>query len=168
MKYSSFLYQQLNITAPQKTENKANDVIESKQPPKNSDAESGERKRIGVLDTEPTRIGAAPDGLTPQQQELREAVIKRFTLNSVTKYITEQINHINNKQQLTEKISILFDENGKPPANAPLEDIVRVREQIESEMHMLEAIYYAMDVHLSEIKEIEDAAMELVKHRSER
>ena len=122
----------------------------------------GKRKKIGVIDTEPKAIVHTPEGLTPQQQALREAVIQRFTVNKMNRYISERLKHIMYKQQLADGIRFLFDEHGRPPTNAPLEDIIAVREKIESDIKMLEAICFAMRNHLAKVKEAEETAFELI------
>lgn len=124
---------------------------------------AGQRKKIGQLDSDPKRIGHIPDNLTPVQRSLREAVIRRFSVNKVNKFITEQIKHINYKRQLTGGLRLLFDEYGRPPANAPLEDIVAARKKMEAEIRMLEAICTSMRNHLSRIREIEDLAFEMME-----
>ena len=165
MKYNRFLRESLTrgqagkpgdaaVDEPKATPEPA-EVTESAQEPG-----LGQRQKIGLLDTEPKRIGHTPEGLTPQQQALREAVINRFTVNKVNRYITEQIEHINYKHQLAAGIRQLFDEHGRPPANAPLESIIAARKKMESDIKMLEAICFSMRNHLSKIKEIEEMAIE--------
>jgi hypothetical protein len=126
------------------------------------------RGKIGLLDTEPIGSGKIPEGLTPQQEELLKEVYKRFTVHKINSYLEEQINHINHKRLIGESIKLLFDEHGKPPANAPLEDILAARKKIEAEIHMLDAICSAMRISLSKIREIEDLAIESIGGRLEK
>ena len=127
-----------------------------------TDFRLGKRKKIGLVDDEPKAIVHTPEGLTPRQQALREAVVNRFMAKKAEKYISEQIEHINSKQQLAKKLRFLFDEAGRPPANAPIEDIVAVRKKIEAEIRFLEAICSAMRSHLTKVKEAEEMAFELI------
>jgi hypothetical protein len=122
------------------------------------------RMKIGLIDTEPTNIRHAPEGLTPPQQALREAVINKFTTNRINKYIKEQMAHINFRQTIADGIRLLFDEHGRPPANAPLEDIIAERKNIEAQILMLEAICAALRNRFMKVKEIEDMALELLGH----
>lgn len=132
------------------------------------DLNLGQRMKIGTLDTEPRKIGQMPEGLTSEQQALLEGVFKRFTVQKINKYIEGQVRHINYKRQLGESLRLLFDEHGRPPANAPLEDIIAARKKIEAEIHMLEAICSAMRVGLSKVKEIEDMALESIHGQFEK
>jgi hypothetical protein len=120
------------------------------------------RKKIGVVDFTPKRIGFSPPGLNERQLALRQAIVNRFTSNKIKRYIAEQTRHVNFHKHISEGIKILFDERGNPPANAPLESIIEVREQLESQVVMLEAICSAMRSHIVQIKEIEDAAFTML------
>jgi hypothetical protein len=158
------LGKRLTRAALARLENPASAVVSNYRIRRNDkrDLQLGNRKKIGLIDTEPKAIVHTPEGLTPRQKALREAVIQRFTAKKINRYITEQIKHINYKQHLADGIRFLFDEHGRPPANAPLEDIIAVREKIESDIKMLEAICFAMRNHLSKVKEAEDMAFELI------
>ena len=103
-----------------------------------------------------------------QEQEMREAVLQRFNAKKVSEYITDQMKHINSNQDLADGIRFLFDERGRPPANAPLEDIIAAREKIESDIRMLEAICSAMRNRLARIREVEDMAFELIGGQSKK
>lgn len=122
----------------------------------------GNRKKIGLNDSAPKAVVDAPEGLTAHQKALYDAVVNRFTAKKVEKFISEQMDHINLKRQLSKGIRFLFDEKGNPPANAPLEDIVSVRKKIEADIQLLEAICSAMRSHLAMVKEAEEMAFELV------
>jgi len=126
------------------------------------------RDKIGLLDTEPLKKGEKSSKLTPEQQELLEAVFARFTVHKVNEYLEEQFEHINYKRHIGETIKLLFDEKGKPPANAPLEEIIAARKKLEDDIHMLEALCSAMRVSLSQVREIEDLALELVNGQFEK
>jgi hypothetical protein len=122
----------------------------------------GERQKIGLVDTEPKRSSVVPEGLNAHQATLREAAINRFKAIKYKAYISEQLININARMQLSSEIRNLFDEHGRPPANAPLEDIIAEREKTENAIAWLEAICLEMRNNLTRIKEIEDFAMKLM------
>lgn len=126
--------------------------------------EKAAKKKIGVIPGEPKRVGHEPEGLTKAQSALREAIVNRFTVNKIKRYVTEQLKYINYRQHVCEAVKILFDERGNPPANAPLSDIIEARENLESQLAMLEAICSAMRSHIVELKEIEHAAFEMFEN----
>ncbi len=121
-----------------------------------------DRKKIGLIDTEPKSSRKTPEGLTAQQQALREAAIKHFKANKVKAYIAEQIKHVNPNRQIGDGIRFLFDNHGNPPANVPLEDIFAERKKIEAQIRWLEALCSELRNNLSKVKEIEDLALELI------
>jgi hypothetical protein len=125
--------------------------------------EKEDRKKIGVVGTEPKRVGYSPEGLTERQMALREAIVNRFTTNKIKRYITEQLRYINYHRHISEGLKILFDERGNPPANAPIFAIIEARQKLESQVKMLEAICSALHSHIVQIKEIESAAFEMIK-----
>ena len=118
------------------------------------------RKKIGLIDTEPQNSIKSIEGLTGPQQALREAAIKNFKANKIKAYIEKQIEHINVNQQIGEGIRFLFDKNGNPPANLPIEDIIEERKKIEAQIRWLEALCSEMRNQLSKVKEMEDLALE--------
>lgn len=124
------------------------------------------RQRIGLLDTEPKNSAIRPEGLTPHQQALREAAIKKFKSNKVKSFIAKQVKHINSSRQVADGIRFLFDENGLPPSNAPLEDITAERRKIESEIKWFNAMSEELQNKLIQIKEIEELALELIEKES--
>ena len=118
------------------------------------------RKKIGLIDTEPIDSSRSIEGLTAPQQALREATIKKFRANKIRAYVEKQIKHVNLNQQIGEGIRFLFDKNGNPPANLPLEDIIEERKKIEAQIRWLEALCSEMRNQLSKVKEIEGLALE--------
>jgi hypothetical protein len=119
------------------------------------------KNKIGAIPGEPVRVGHEPEGMTEEQSALRDAIVNRFTVNKMKRYVTEQLKYINFNRHISDTVKILFDENGKPPANAPLPDIIEARVQLESQLAMLEAICAVLRNHIVEIKEIENAAFEM-------
>jgi hypothetical protein len=126
-----------------------------------------ERDKISIIQGDPKRVGSTPEGLTEPQQVLREAIVNRFTINKMRRYITEQLNYITYYQHVTEGVQMLFDERGNPPANAPIPTIIETREKLEGQLSMLEAVCSALRAHIVELKEIENAAFELFKQQQD-
>ncbi|WP_415883515.1 hypothetical protein [Neptuniibacter sp. QD34_54] len=129
------------------------------------DTNQEKRKRIGLLDTEPRNSRIKPEGLTAQQQALREAAINQFKSNKIKAFIAKQVKHINSNRQVADGIRFLFDEHGLPPANAPLEDIISERKKIESEIRWFEAMCSELRNKLGQVKEIEELAMEMLENQ---
>ena len=67
---------------------------------------------------------------------------------------------------LAEGIKFLFDEHGRPPANAPLEDIIDERRHIEYQIKWFEAILLELRNRLIRVKEVEDYALEMLSRAS--
>ena len=169
MKYNQFLQECLTKSAKGDSNNVTGDTSATNGNRSANDGPQVEaRDKIGLLDTEPLKKGEKSDKLSPEQQELLEAVFARFTVHKVNEYLDEQFDHINYKRHIGETVKQLFDENGKPPVNAPLEDIIAARKKLEDEIHMLEAVCSAMRVSLSQVQEIEDLALELVNGQFEK
>lgn len=122
----------------------------------------GTRKKIGLIDSEPQGEAQTIERLTPAQQAMREAVINNFKSNKLRAYISEQLVHINSTRQIGDIIRFLFDENGRPPANVPLEEIIEERKKIETQLNWLEALCAEMRNNLVRIRQVEDQALELL------
>lgn len=118
------------------------------------------RELIGPITGKPVTTHPDLDKLTPQQRALRQAVIREFKSKKMRKFVERQVEHINMRIQVGEGIRFLFDEHGRPPANAPLEDIVWQRQQIEYQIKWFEAVLIELQGTLVRIKEIEDQALD--------
>lgn len=103
-----------------------------------------------------------PSGLKPHQAALRQAVVDAFNAKKARKFLQKQVHHISANRELAEGIKFLFDEQGRPPANAPLEDIVEERRKIEYQILWLEAVLSEMRHRLIKIREVEDYALEML------
>jgi len=125
--------------------------------------EEAVRKKIGIIAGDPKRVRHSPEGLTASQLALREAIVNRFSTNKIKRYITEQLQYINCQRHVAEGVKMLFDERGNPPANAPIPAIIEARVKLESQLVMLEAICSALRSHIVQIKEVENAAFEMLK-----
>lgn len=122
----------------------------------------GLRERIGPIDGNPVTTHPNLEALAPNQRALRLAAIKEFKAKKVRKFIETQVTHINGSTRIAEGIRFLFDEHGRPPPNAPLEDIVAERRRIEYEIRWFEAILIELNDRLVKVKEIEDMAFDLI------
>ncbi|GAX59666.1 16S rRNA uridine-516 pseudouridylate synthase and related pseudouridylate synthases [Candidatus Scalindua japonica] len=122
----------------------------------------GERKKICKIDTEPKDLKKSLEGLTAPQKALREASIRKFKVNKVKAFIAEQVKHININRQIGDSIRFLFDKDGEPPVNLPLEDIIAERMKIETQIRWFEALCSELRNNLSKVKEIEDLALDLI------
>jgi hypothetical protein len=125
--------------------------------------QSGARERIGTVTSEVASISQKPEGLSEAQNALREATLNHFKANKVRSFITKHVQFINSKRQVAESIRFLFDEHGRPPANAPLEDIIAERKKIEADIRWFEAMCSELRNKLVQVKEIEDLALELME-----
>jgi hypothetical protein len=128
--------------------------------PKHEEQRQAGRPRIGPVREDP--VTGQPDlsQLSPQQRALREAVLKEFQARKARNFVEKQIEHIDTNRRVSEGIQFLFDEQGHPPPNAPLEDIVAERERIEYHIRWFEAMLAELKNQLVKVREIEDYAFE--------
>ena len=96
------------------------------------------------------------------QDAMRQSVVEWFHAKKSSNYLQQQINHIVSTRELVNGIQFLFDENQRAPANAPLEDIVEQRRMIEYRLLWLESFAAEMRDRLHKVREIEDAALEVL------
>jgi hypothetical protein len=130
--------------------------------PAPEDLAPGTRAKIGAIDGDPVTSHPHLDALSEQQRALRLAVIQEFKSRKVKKYVEKQVRHINVNERVAEGIEFLFDEEGRPPKNMPMEDIVAERRQIEYQIRWFEAILDELQNRLVRVKEIEDHALDLL------
>ncbi|MCX5901718.1 MAG: hypothetical protein NTX06_13485 [Proteobacteria bacterium] len=122
----------------------------------------GVRKKIGLVETEPKNAEQTPEGLTKHQQSLRESAIKRFKSKKIEKFVSKQIEHFKSTQEVAEVITFFFDENGKPPSNLSLEDIIAERNNLKAQIHWIHAIRSEMQNKLALLKKREALALALI------
>ncbi len=96
------------------------------------------------------------------QDAMRQSVVEWFHAKKSSNYLQQQINHIVSVRELVNGIQFLFDENQRAPTNAPLEDIVEQRRMIEYRLLWLESFTAEMRDRLRKLREIEDAALEVL------
>ena len=120
----------------------------------------GNRPKLGPVQGDPVTKRPNLAALTPRQRALRLAVIREFKAKKVRKFVEKQVEHLNTNRQIVEGIKFLFDEHGAPPRNAPLEDIVQERRNIEYQIRWFDAVLTELRNRLVKVKEIEDYAFE--------
>ena len=104
--------------------------------------------------------------LSPQQNALRTAMLDAYRARKARRFIERQVEHINIHREMAEGIKFLFDEHGRPPPNAPLEDIVDERRRIEYQIKWFEGILLELNNRLIRVKEVEDYAFEMLSRAS--
>ncbi|HRP27489.1 MAG TPA: hypothetical protein PLG77_03555 [Burkholderiaceae bacterium] len=124
------------------------------------------RKRLSPVPEDPQT--GRPDSalLSPQQRALRTAMIDAYAAKKARRFLERQVEHINVKRELAEGIKFLFDEHGRPPTNAPLEDIVDERRRIEYQIKWFEGILQELHHRLIRVREVEDYAFEMLSRAS--
>ena len=120
------------------------------------------RERLSPAPIDPKTGRPDPSQLKPHQAALRQAVIDSFNAKKARKFLQKQVHHISVNRELSEGIKFLFDEHGRAPANAPLEDIVEERRMIEYQLLWLEGALEELRHRLVKIREVEDYALEML------
>ena len=121
----------------------------------------GKRERLSPVPLD-DRGRVDPSQMAPHQAALRQAVVDTFHAKKARSFLQKQVTHINAHRALANGIKFLFDENGRAPANAPLEDIIEERRMVEYHLMWLESLVAEMRHRLVRVREIEDAALELL------
>ena len=129
--------------------------------------QEGNRPKIGPVQGDPVTTHPDLDKLTPYQRGLREALRRELRTRKVKNFVQKQVKYINGNRQVIEEIKILFDENGQPPANAPLEDIMAERRQLEYQIKWFEAMVLELQTRLLRVREIEALALDVLEHSPE-
>jgi hypothetical protein len=128
----------------------------------------GTREKLGPVQGDPVTTHPDLDKLTPYQRGLREALRRELRTRKVKNFVQRQVKYINGNRQVNEEIKFLFDENGQPPANAPLEDIMAERRQLEYQIKWFEAMVLELQTRLLRVREIEALALDIVEHTPEK
>lgn len=124
------------------------------------------RPRLSPSPVNPNTGRPEPEGLTPHQRALRAAMMDAFNATKARRFVERSVQHIATNRELAEGIKFLFDEHGRPPANAPLEDIVDERKKIEYQIKWFEAILLELRNRLVRVREVEDYAFEMLSRAS--
>jgi hypothetical protein len=122
---------------------------------------SNKRERLSPVPLD-ERGRIDPSRMNPNQAALRQAVVDSFNAKKARTFLQKQVNHINASRELANGIKFLFDEHGRAPANAPLEDIIEERRKVEYHLMWLESLTIEMRHRLVKIREVEDAALEVL------
>jgi hypothetical protein len=123
-------------------------------------------KRLSPVPVNPETQRPDPTMLTQHQEALRQAMINVFTAQKARRSLERQVEHISPNRNLAEGIKILFDDKGRPPANAPLEDIVEERRRLEYHVMWFEGILAELRNRLVRTREVEDYAFEMLSRAS--
>ncbi len=126
---------------------------------------AGTRLSPAPLDSKTERPD--PTKLLPHQEALRQAMLNVFTAQKARRSLERQVQHISPNRNLAEGIKILFDDQGRPPENVPLEDIVEERRRLEYHVRWFEGILAELRNRLVRVKEVEDYAFEMLSRASE-
>ncbi len=132
-------------------------MTEPKHPP------PGTRKKLGYIDGHPVTTHPDLSRLTPTQKGLREALLREFKARKAKKFVEKQVQYINGNRQVAESIKILFDEHGQAPHNAPIEDIIEERRQLEYQIKWFEAMVLELQTRLLRVREIEALALDVLE-----
>jgi hypothetical protein len=127
-----------------------------------SSATPSARKRLSPAGENPETGRRDPSTLSPHQAALRTAMVDAFNAKKARRFMERNVNHISANRDLAEGIKFLFDEHGRPPENAPLEDIIDERRHIEYQIKWFEAILLELRNRLIRVKEVEDYALEML------
>lgn len=103
----------------------------------------------------------------PLKKELRQEVFRQFVINKFKRKLGRHVEYIVGTREIAEAIKYLFDEHGTPPANAPIEEIVAKRKEVEAQLRWLDVVSAELRVRLSSIKEIEESAQALMEQERE-
>jgi len=137
------------------------------------DSSAPEQQNITAVEPQKKRERLAPallddhgrvdtSKMSVPQDAMRQSVVEWFQAKKSSNYLQQQINHIVSTRELMNGIQFLFDENHRAPANAPLEDIVEERRMIEYRLLWLDSFATEMRDRLRKIREIEEAALEVL------
>lgn len=123
-------------------------------------------KRLSPVPVNPETQRPDPTMLAQHQEALRQAMINVFTAQKARRSLERQVEHISPNRNLAEGIKILFDDKGRPPPNAPLEDIVEERRRLEYHVMWFEGILAELRNRLVRTREVEDYAFEMLSRAS--
>jgi hypothetical protein len=118
--------------------------------------------RLSPVPVNPETLRPDPTKLAPHQEALRQAMLNVFTAQKARRSLERQVQHISPNRNLAEGIKLLFDDQGRPPANVPLEDIVEERRHLEYHIKWFEGILAELKNRLVRTREVEDYALEML------
>jgi hypothetical protein len=103
-----------------------------------------------------------PGKLNAHQAALRQAVVNAFNAKKARAFLQKHVHHISVNRELSDGIRFLFDDEGRAPRNAPLEDIVLERRRIEYQILWLDGALQELHHRLIKVRELEDYALEML------
>ena len=118
--------------------------------------------RLSPVPVNPETQRPDPTKLAPHQEALRQAMLNVFTAQKARRSLERQVQHISPNRNLAEGIKLLFDDQGRPPENVPLEDIVEERRHLEYHIKWFEGILAELKNRLVRTREVEDYALEML------
>lgn len=124
-------------------------------------------KRLSPVPVNPETDRPDPTKLAPHQEALRQAMLNVFTAQKARRSLERQVQHISPNRNLAEGIQLLFDDQGRPPENVPLEDIVEERRRLEYHIKWFEGILAELRNRLVRVREVEDYAFEMLSRASD-
>lgn len=124
--------------------------------------EKPSRKKLSPVPENPETGRPDPSMLDPHAQALRKAMLDAFNAKKARRFLERHVKHISTNRDLADGVKFLFDEHGRPPANAPLEDVVEERRKIEYQILWFEGILLELRNRLVRVKEVEDYALEML------
>jgi len=124
--------------------------------------DAAERKRLSPSPENPETGRLDGSQLSPHQRALRSAMMDSFNAKKARRFLEKQVKHIVVNRDLADGIKFLFDEHGRPPANAPLEDIVDERRRIDYQIKWFEGVLLELRNRLVRVREVEDYALEML------
>lgn len=127
------------------------------------DKPASPRQKIGPIEGDPVTTNPDLDKLGPAQRGLRDGLLREFKARKAKKFVEKQVQYINANRQVAEGIKILFDEHGQAPANAPIEDIIDERRQLEYQIRWFEAMVLELQTRLLRVHEIEALALDILE-----
>jgi len=127
-----------------------------------STTDTSHRQRLSPSPEDPETGRRDSTKLSPHQRALRTAMMDAFNAKKARRFVERNVQHIATNRDLAEGIKFLFDEHGRPPANAPLEDIVDERRRIEYQIKWFEGILMELRNRLVRVREVEDYAFEML------
>ena len=139
----------------------ADPVPDSADPP-NTAGKNAKRQRLSPAPLDEVTGRTDATRLKPHQAALRQAVVDAFNAKKARKFLQKQVHHISANRELAEGIKFLFDDQGRPPTNASLEDIIEERRKIDYQIVWLEAVLSELRHRLIKIREVEDYALEML------
>jgi len=101
-------------------------------------------KRIGKISGSKT----AQQESDPQREQLRLELRKSFREEKIGRKLQKHMGEITGERPLSESISDLLDSAGNPPANAPLDSIIRQQRNLSVQVKWLEAWSLVFDKKL--------------------